>query len=185
MNIEQYINLDSALVMIGFVGLLVIMVIYFGFRVASFLLERQYESATHEDIDEDEEPPKQLPQAGQIWYPRMEVDLSWLAPSPWPDKDKPSVRILERRYEWVKYAEEGSDENQYAFVHDFTKKFMQNEFGDIVEVTVATPEPEPEVKPFFAETEEMPPIPQESDFNVIKIHGEDFILKPINKTENE
>lgn len=170
MNIEQYINLDSALIMIGFVGLLVIMVIYFGFRVASFLLDQQYVSATHEDIDE-EEPPKLIPQAGQIWYPRMEVDLSWLAPSPWPDKDKPSVRILERRYEWVKYVEEGSNENQYAFVHDFTKKFMQNEFGDFVEATVATPEPAPKNKPV-----EVAPIPAD---NIVKIDGKDFVLTPV------
>ena len=183
MNIEEYINLDSALIMIGFVGLLVIMVIYFGFRVASFLLDQQYASVTNEDVDEDE-PPKEIPMSGQIWYPRMEVDLSWLSPAPWPDEDKPSVKILEKRYDWIKYVEEGSDEGQYAFVHDFTKKFMKNEFGDIVEVTVATPEPEEQKNSENLENDknsedsEISPIPAE---NIVKIDGKDFVLTPVKK----
>ena len=107
MNIEEYINLDSALIMIGFVGLLVIMVIYFGFRVASFLLDQQHLSVNQYVDDEDE--PKQIPMAGHTWYPRLELENSWLNPSPWIDKDKPSITILEKRYDWIRYAEEGSN----------------------------------------------------------------------------
>lgn len=170
MNIEQYINLDSALIMIGFVGLLVIMVIYFGFRVASFLLDQQYASVAHEDTDEDE-PPKEIPMAGQIWYPRLELEHSWLSPAPWPDEGKPSVKILEKRYDWIKYSEEGSAEVKYIYLHDFTKKFMKNEFGDIIEATVATPEPEPKNNPV-----EVAPIPAD---NIVKIDGKDFVLTPV------
>ena len=185
MNIEEYINLDSALIMIGFVGLLVIMVIYFGFRVASFLLEQQYASVMEED-PEKEERPKQIPMSGQTWYPRIKLDsISWFSEVPWPDKESKPVMILEKRYDWIRYQEEGSDKNLFSTIKEFTQKFMTNEFGDFVEVTVATPEPKKTRKNSEnsksvenSEDSEISPIPAE---NIVKIDGKDFILTPVKK----
>lgn len=119
------------------------------------------------------------PNAGQTWYHRISFDC------PWPvvgEESSPPVKILQVRGDWLQF---GSDEIKTTMkVEEFCSLYMRDEFNDFkkVEVQDFVPEktePEPEPEP---EKEEVAP---ESEFNVIKIHGEDFVLTPVEKKNDQ
>ena len=66
-------------------------------------------------------------------------------------------------------------------VKEFCSLYMRDEFDDFkkVEVQDFVPEQKEEPEP---EKEEVTPTPE---FNVIKIHGEDFVLTPVEKKNDQ
>lgn len=180
MKIEEYINLDSALIMISFVGLLVIMVIYCAFRIASFLIEKQLASVIQEDEEEEKPPYVFRPQAGQIWYKKAHVeDMDYI---PWIDVENlESFKVMEIRYNVIKAKNLQTDYFYHFTIADFVMEYMQDDFGDIPKAEKKTEKVE-EVKEdedyMVVEEKQIPSLPAE---NIIKVDGKDFILTPVKK----
>ena len=121
---------------------------------------------------EDEEAPKEVkpyvmkPQSGEFWYPRMSVGC------PWPVETEP-VRVMEVRNDWLQYSDQ--DDNLSTIKTDqFITVYMRDDYGDFLK--------KPEAPNPSAEKDERL---EEIGFNVIKIHGEDFILHPLENKNNE
>jgi hypothetical protein len=134
-----------------------------------------YEQEDEEDVKYEAHVEK--PNAGQTWYHRISFDC------PWPvvgEESSPPVKILQVRGDWLQF---GSDDIKTTMkVKEFCSLYMRDEFNDfkkaeglIPEKTEEEPLPEPE-------KDEVTP---DIEFNVIKIHGEDFVLTPVEKKNDQ
>jgi len=177
MNIQQYMTPEI-------LGPLTFLSVLFVALLNSMQLKKMSEISDGYEHEDEEEIAKyeahvEKPSSGQTWYHRISFDC------PWPvvgEESAPPVKILQVRGDWLQF---GSDEIKTTMkVKEFCSLYMRDEFNDFkkVEVQDFVPEKikeEPEPEP---EKEEVTP---ESEFNVIKIHGEDFVLTPVEKKNDQ
>ena len=176
MNIQQYMTPEI-------LGPLTFLSVLFVALLNSMQLKKMSEiSDGYEQEDEEDvkyEAHVEKPNAGQTWYHRISFDC------PWPvvgEESAPPVKILQVRGDWLQFESDGIKTTMK--VKEFCSLYMRDEFNDFkkVEVQDFVPEKikeEPEPEP---EKEEVAP---ESEFNVIKIHGEDFVLTPVEKKNDQ
>ena len=172
MNIQQYMTPD----IIGPLTFVSILFVAFLSSIQITKLTQALELLNEEEDDEDHQEVKPFvrrPQAGELWYPRMSAGC------PWPVDTEP-VKIMEVRNGWLKFSD--GENTSTVKTEDFSTVYMRDDYGDFI---VKAPIDKPIE---LEESEDIPPIPEipeESGFNVIKIHGEDFVLTPLEKKENE
>jgi hypothetical protein len=175
MNIQQYMTPEI-------LGPLTFLSVLFVALLSSIQIKKIQEiSESYEHEDEEEgvkyEAHVEKPSSGQTWYHRISFNC------PWPVVGKesaPPVKILQVRGDWLQF---GSDDIKTTMkVKEFCSLYMRDEFNDFKKVEEPLPE----------KTEEQPlPEPEkdkvtpESEFNVIKIHGEDFVLTPVEKKNDQ
>ena len=120
---------------------------------------------------------------GKTYYRRLTSKNG--IPLPWPDGMSPTVRVLARRGDWVKYVElEGGDEVYEEFIDavEFFAYFMEDEFNDFAMQKLEEVKEEPEITIDSLDAEvgfipdELPEIPVA---NVIQIDGKDYVLSPV------
>jgi len=132
----------------------------------------------HEDEEEDVkyEAHMEKPSSGQTWYHRISFNC------PWPvvgEESAPPVKILQVRGDWLQFGD--NDIKTTMKVKEFCSLYMRDEFNDVQKSEILIPAKiEEEPLPEKSENVEIPPTPE---FNVIKIHGEDFVLTPVEKKE--
>ena len=139
-------------------------------------MSEDYEHKDEEDVKY--EPHVEKPSSGQTWYQRISFNC------PWPvmgEESASPVKILQVRGDWLQF---GSDEIKTTMkVKEFCGLYMRDEFNDFKKVEGLIPEKtEEETLPEKSEKVE---ISAESEFNVIKIHGEDFVLTPVEKKNDQ
>jgi hypothetical protein len=174
MNIQQYMTPEI-------VGPLSFISILFVALLSSIQINKLSKLTEHYEEESDiavcESPHVSRPQAGQIWHKKaFDEDVDYI---PWIESDPEraeSFKILEirydsfRGYDYIKAKNLKTEHLYYFTAGDLMMEYMQDDFGDYKKLQ--TPE-EPEVSK-DVRLEDM-------GFNVVKIHGEDFVLKPLGK----
>ena len=172
MNIQQYMTPEI-------LGPLTFLSVLFVALLSSIQIKKiseMSEGYEHEDEEEDikYEAHVEKPNAGQTWYHRISFNC------PWPvvgEESAPPVKILQVRGDWLQFGDNNIKTTMK--VKEFCSLYMRDEFNDFKEVEGLIPEKtEEEPLPEKSENAEITP---ETEFNVIKIHGEDFVLKPLGK----
>lgn len=172
MNIQQYMTPEI-------LGPLTFLSVLFVALLNSIQLKKisemsdDYEHEDEEDVKYEAHVEK--PNAGQTWYHRISFNC------PWPvigEESAPPVKILQVRGDWLQF---GSDEIKTTMkVKEFCSLYMRDEFNDFKKVEEPLPE-KTEEQPLPEKEEATPDI----EFNVIKIHGEDFVLTPVEKKNDQ
>jgi len=173
MNIQQYMTPEI-------LGPLTFLSVLFLALLSSIQIKKIQEiseSYEHEDEGEVEHKPRiDKPSSGQTWYHRVSFNC------PWPvidEESAPPVRILQVRGDWLQFGD--NDIKTTMKVKEFCSLYMLDEFNDVQKSEILIPAKiEEEPLPEKSENVEIPPTPE---FNVIKIHGEDFVLTPVEKKE--
>jgi len=173
MNIQQYMTPEI-------LGPLTFLSVLFVALLSSIQIKKIQEiSESYEHEDEEDatyQANAEKPSSGQTWYHRISFDC------PWPvvgEESAPPVKILQVRGDWLQFGD--NDIKTTMKVKEFCSLYMRDEFNDFkkVEVQDFVPEQKEEPEP---EKEEATPTPE---FNVIKIHGEDFVLTPVEKKNEQ
>ena len=173
MNIQQYMTPEI-------LGPLTFLSVLFVALLSSIQIKKIQEiSESYEHEDEDDityEPHLEKPSSGQTWYHRLSFNC------PWPvidEESAPPVKILQVRGDWLQFGD--NDIKTTMKVKEFCGLYMRDEFNDVKKSEILIPAKiEEEPVPEKSENVEIPPTPE---FNVIKIHGEDFVLTPVEKKE--
>ena len=169
MNIQQYMTPEI-------LGPLTFLSVLFVALLGSIQIKKIQEISEHYEHEDEEdikyESHVEKPSSGQTWYHRISFNC------PWPvvgEESLPPVKILQVRGDWLQFEDNGLKTTMG--VKKFCSLYMRDEFNDFkkVEVQDFVPEQKEESEP---EKEEVTPKPE---FNVIKIHGEDFVLTPVEK----
>ena len=171
MNIQQYMTPEI-------LGPLTFLSVLFVALLNSVQIKKTAEILEHYDHeDEDDityEPRLEKPSSGQTWYHRLSFNC------PWPvidEESAPPVKVLQVRGDWLQFGD--NDIKTTMKVKEFCGLYMRDEFNDVKKSEILIPakiEEEPVLEK--SENVEIPPTPE---FNVIKIHGEDFVLTPVEK----
>ena len=174
MNIQQYMTPEI-------LGPLTFLSVLFVALLGSIQIKKIQEISEHYEHEDEEEDVKyeahmEKPSSGQTWYHRISFNC------PWPvvgEESAPPVKILQVRGDWLQFG--SGDIKTTMKVKEFCSLYMRDEFNDFkkVEVQDFVPEQKEEPEP---EKEEATPTPE---FNVIKIHGEDFVLTPVEKKDEQ
>ena len=168
MNIQQYMTPE----IVGPLTFVTVLFVAFLSSIQISKLSSILEYQEHEDEQDDcfneVKPFVRKPQAGEIWYPRMSVGCPWAV-------ETDSVRVMEIRNGWLKYSYE--DTTTIMQVEEFIASYMRDDYGDF-KVEDSTPEEPVAEEPKDERLEDI-------GFNVIKIHGEDFVLHPLEKKNDE
>jgi len=171
MNIQQYMTPEI-------LGPLTFLSVLFLALLSSIQIKKIQEiSESYEHEDEEEvghKPRIDKPSSGQTWYHRVSFNC------PWPvidEESAPPVRILQVRGDWLQF---GVDDIKTTMkIKEFCGLYMRDEFNDVKKSEILIPAKiEEQPVPEKSENVEIPPTPE---FNVIKIHGEDFVLTPVEK----
>ena len=173
MNIQQYMTPEI-------LGPLTFLSVLFVALLNSIQIKKISEISEHYEHEDEEEDVKyeahmEKPSSGQTWYHRISFNC------PWPvvgEESAPPVKILQVRGDWLQF---GSDDLKTTMkVKEFCSLYMRDEFNDFKKVEGLIPEKTKEEP--LPEKEEVTPTPE---FNVIKIHGEDFVLTPVEKKNDQ
>ena len=176
MNIQQYMT-PEIVGPLSFISILFVALLS-SIQISKLSkLTENYEEES--DIALGESPHVSRPQAGQIWHKKsFDEDVDYI---PWIESDPEraeSFKILEirydsfRGYDYIKAKNLKTEHLYYFTAGDLMMEYMQDDFGDYKKLQ--TPE-EPVSEE--AKDERL----EEIGFNVVKIHGEDFVLKPLGK----
>jgi hypothetical protein len=176
MNIQQYMTPEI-------LGPLTFLSVLFVALLSSIQIKKIQEISEHYEHEDEEEDVKyeahmEKPNAGQTWYHRVSFNC------PWPvmgEESAPPVKILQVRGDWLQFGDNGLKTTMG--VKKFCSLYMRDEFNDFKEMEGLIPEKtEEEPLPEKSEKEELTAAPE---FNVIKIHGEDFVLTPVEKKNDQ
>jgi len=176
MNIQQYMTPEV-------VGPLSFISILFVALLSSIQISKLSKLTEHYEEESDivvgESPHVSRPQAGQIWHKKaFNEDVDYI---PWIEFDPEhaeSFKILEIRYDsskgydYIKSKDLKTEDLYYFTTEGLMTEYMQDDFNDYKKLQ--TPE---ESVAEEAKDERL----EEIGFNVVKIHGEDFVLKPLGK----
>ena len=174
MNIQQYMTPEI-------LGPLTFLSVLFVALLNSIQIKKISEISEHYEHEDEEEDVKyeahmEKPSSGQTWYHRISFNC------PWPvvgEESAPPVKILQVRGDWLQFGD--NDIKTTMKVKEFCSLYMRDEFNDVQKSEILIPAKiEEEPLPEKSENVEIPPTPE---FNVIKIHGEDFVLTPVEKKE--
>jgi len=174
MNIQQYMTPEI-------LGPLTFLSVLFVALLSSIQIKKIQEiSESYEHEDEEDatyQANAEKPSSGQTWYHRISFNC------PWPvvgEESAPPVKILQVRGDWLQFG--SGDIKTTMRVKEFCGLYMRDEFNDFKKVEAAPEKTEEEPVPEKSENVEIPPTPE---FNVIKIHGEDFVLTPVEKKNDQ
>ena len=169
MNIQQYMTPEV-------VGPLTFISILFVAFLSTIQISKLSKIAELYDEEEEQTSPEvtpfvRKPQSGEFWYPRMSVGC------PWPVETDP-VRIIAVRNGWLQYSDK--DDNLSTIKTDqFITIYMRDDYGDF------KPQTKTVVSDDTIKEEPKDERLEEMGFNVIKIHGEDFVLHPLEKKNDQ
>ena len=175
MNIQQYMTPEI-------LGPLTFLSVLFVALLNSIQIKKISEISEHYEHEDEEEDVKyeahmEKPSSGQTWYHRISFNC------PWPvvgEESVPPVKILQVRGDWLQFG--SGDIKTTMRVKEFCSLYMRDEFNDFKKVEVVPEKTEEEPVPEKSENVEITPTPE---FNVIKIHGEDFVLTPVEKKNDQ
>ena len=175
MNIQQYMTPEI-------LGPLTFLSVLFVALLGSIQIKKIQEISEHYEHEDEEEDVKyeahmEKPSSGQTWYHRISFNC------PWPvvgEESVPPVKILQVRGDWLQFG--SGDIKTTMRVKEFCSLYMRDEFNDFKKVEVVPEKTEKEPVPEKSENIEILPTPE---FNVIKIHGEDFVLTPVEKKNDQ
>ena len=171
MNLEKYMQSDVNILIFGFgVGLLATLIA----GIIIYLGGRLNRSASFEEEEEEEEIEIKDPIVSlrEIWYKKIQSHRIYV---PWINVENLSpIQIVEIRGFWVKAKNLQTGEFELLTKADLHTEYMKDDFGDIPKVE----EPVEEVKEDedYMVVEDIPALPAE---NIIKIDGQDFVLKKV------
>ena len=174
MNIQQYMTPEI-------VGPLSFISILFVALLSSIQISKLSKLTEHYEEESDiavgESPHIFRPQAGQIWHKKaFDEDVDYI---PWIESDPEraeSFKILEirydsfRGYDYIKAKNLKTEHLYYFTAGDLMMEYMQDDFDDYKKQIT---------EPIAEETKDVRL--EDMGFNVVKIHGEDFVLKPLGK----
>lgn len=169
MNIQQYMTPEV-------VGPLTFISILFVAFLSTIQISKLSKIAELYDEEEEKTSPEvtpfvRKPQSGEFWYPRMSVGCPWAA-------EKDPVRIIEVRNGWLQYSD--VDDNLSTIKTDqFITIYMRDDYGDF------KPQTKTVVSDDTIKEEPKDERLEDMGFNVIKIHGEDFVLHPLEKKNDQ
>jgi len=163
-------------------GPLTFLSVLFVALLSSIQIKKISEISEHYEHQYEEEDAKyeahlEKPSSGQTWYHRISFNC------PWPvagEESLPPVKILQVRGDWLRF--EDNDIETTMEVKEFRSLYMRDEFNDFKKVETVPEKTEEEPVLEKSENVEIPPTPE---FNVIKIHGEDFVLTPVEKKNDQ
>ena len=170
MNIQQYMTPEV-------VGPLTFISILFVAFLSTIQISKLSKIAELYDDEEEEQTSPEVtpfvrkPQSGEFWYPRMSVGCPWAV-------ETDPVRIIEVRNGWLQYSDK--DDNLSTIKTDqFITVYMRDDYGDF------KPQTKTVVSDDTIKEEPKDERLEEMGFNVIKIHGEDFVLHPLEKKNDQ
>ena len=174
MNIQQYMTPEVVgpltFISILFVAFLSTIQISKLSKIAELYYDGD-ETIKEEQTSPEVTPFVRKPQSGEFWYPRMSVGCPWAV-------ETDPVRIIEVRNGWLQYSDK--DDNLSTIKTDqFITIYMRDDYGDF------KPQTKTVVSDDTIKEELKDERLEEMGFNVIKIHGEDFVLHPLEKKNDQ